>query len=453
MQRGTLPFRIAVVLVIGFVALQLGVFVLTSLSVGGRSNRTIGLPTTQQTQTMLDMIEAAPAARRPAIAGAFDGALYHVLVENGALPPSIESLQGMDIGQAYSAALPGHNLSVTGRVARMPSFAALNPWAGWISDPLAIHIALAGKRPSMLTIVSQPSEPILALLRQRAGLLGFGGLVALIALALAVRATTRPIVRLARDIRTFAGRPETPDLIVSGSPELRDLAHAYNDMKARIAELMGERTRILAAIAHDMRTYLTRLRLRADFIDDEEQQQRAIHDLDEMSALLNDTLLLARPEQPCCTDPRILDLSAEIARMAAIHHELGDAVTVGGCAENAWAEVSPLALRRILANLIDNGLRHGSNVTLAVDREPARWRIAVSDDGPGVPAAEIGRLGRAFGRIDPSRDRATGGAGLGLAIVRALVQAQDGEIAFANAAHGGLAISIWFKIARDPDDR
>lgn len=452
MQRGTLPFRIAVALVIGFVALQLGVFVLTSLSVGGKSHSTIGLPTTTQTRTMVDIIEAASAIRRPAIAEAFDGALYHVLVENGPLPPSIESLQGISIGQRYSAALPGHNLSVTGRVARMPTIAALNPWPGWISDPLAVHIALAGDQPTMLTIVSQPSEPILALLRQRAGLLGFGGLVALAALALAVRATTRPIVRLARDIRTFAGRPETPDLVVSGSSELRDLAQAYNDMKARIAELMGERTRILAAIAHDMRTYLTRLRLRVDFIDDQEQHDRATHDLEEMSALLDDTLLLARPEQPRFADPRILDLSAEIARIAAIHNELGHAVTVGHCVEYAWVEASPLALRRILANLIDNGLRHGNSVTLAIWREPTQWRIEVSDDGPGVPSAEIGRLGRAFGRIDPSRDRATGGAGLGLAIVRALVQAQDGEIAFANAAHGGLVISIWFKIASKLDD-
>lgn len=448
MQRGTLSFRITVLLVASFVALQFAVIALTSMPGRESHSGNIALPTVAQTRAMIELIEAVPPARRPAIASAFDGALYHVVVENGPLPPSVESIQGMDIGRSYSAALRGRVLSVTGQAARVPMLARINPWAGWLRDPLALHIALSSGDPNVLTIESQPSEPVRVVLRQRATLLGLGGLVALIALSLAVRATTRPIARLAREIRTFAGRPDTPDLAVSGSRELRDLAEAYNEMKGRIAELMAERTRVLAAIAHDMRTYLTRLRLRADYIGDDDQRDRAVHDLDEMSALLDDTLLLARADGPASSDMRDVDLSAEIARMAAIYRELGKDVRARSVPDGACVLASPLALRRVFANLIDNGLRHGTAVTLSLSAARDGWSIEIVDDGPGVPADALVRLGQPFGRLEPSRDRSTGGAGLGLAIVRALVAAHGGEVSFGNRQPSGLVAAIWFPASR-----
>ena len=202
MQRGTLSFRITVLLVGSFVLLQFAVFALTWAADRDAPSGGGGLPSVAQVRAMVDLIEAVPPPRRAAAAKAFDGALYHVLVEGGPLPPSGESAQAMDIGRIYSSGLPGHRLSVTGRAVRFRRLARLNPWPGWISDPLAIRVALAGDRPSMLTIESQPSAPVRTLLRQRAALLGIGGIAALVALAFAVRATTRPIARLARDIRT-----------------------------------------------------------------------------------------------------------------------------------------------------------------------------------------------------------------------------------------------------------
>jgi signal transduction histidine kinase len=350
----------------------------------------------------------------------------------------------MSIGRIYSSGMPGRRLSVTGRVARFPRLARLNPWPGWISNPLAVHVALSGNSPTMLSIESQPSESVLVVLRQRAALLGLGGIAALVALAFAVRATTRPIVRLARDIRTYRGEPASPDLVAVGSPELRDLAQAYNEMKGRIAELIAERTRVLAAIAHDMRTYITRIRLRAEFIDDVGQRERAVRDLDEMAALLDDTLLLARAEARVDKSRRRLDLAAELRRMVEIRREMGDTVSLSLAVEQAPVVAAPLAIRRILSNLVDNALRHGTQVVLTLCEDDGRWRIDVKDDGPGVPDDRLGSLGEPFGRIDPSRDRsAGGGAGLGLAIVRALVAAEEGRISFANRGDGGFVVSIW----------
>lgn len=452
MQRGTISFRVTVLLVGGFVLLQVGVFAITSLAMRDQHSGNPGLPSVRQVGAMIELIEALPPERRAASTAAFDGALYHVVVANGALPPSVESVQGMDIGRRYSVGLPDHRLSVTGDVARVPLLTRLNPWPGWLRDPLAIHVALKGAAPSMLTIESQPSEPVRALLRQRAALLGLGGLAALIALAFAVRATTRPIARLARDIRTYRGEPNSPDLAVAGSPELRDLAQAYNDMKGRIAELIVERTRVLAAIAHDMRTYITRIRLRAEFIDDAGQRERAAQDLDEMASLLDDTLLLARAEARGDEMRRPLDLAAELRRIAEIHQEVGDAVALSLSVERATVIAAPLAIRRTLTNLIDNSLRHGTRVALSLREDRNRWRIDVIDDGPGVEPDKLGGLGQPFGRIEPSRDRSAGGAGLGLAIVRALVAAQDGDVSFGNQPEGGFLVQIWLPTAAPASD-
>ena len=449
MQRGTLSFRITLILVGSFVLLQLVVFAITSQAGREQPAGGIGLPSVGQMRAMVDLIEAVPPPRRAAAASAFDGALYHVMVEHGPLPPSVESPRGMTIGRFYSLGLPGRRLSVTGRVARYPALARINPWPGWLAEPLAIHVALAGGPPTMLTIESQPSEPVQIMLRRRAAMLGLGGIAALIALALAVRATTRPIVRLAHDIRTYRGEPDSPDLVVAGSPELRDLAQAYNEMKGRIAELMADRTRILAAIAHDMRTYITRIRLRAEFIDDPGQRERAAGDLDEMAALLNDTLLLARAESRGTEIRRPLDLVGELRRMADIHGDMGDTISLSLAVDRAPVIAAPLAVRRILANLIDNALRHANTVLLTLQQDAGRWRIDVADDGPGIPADRLAEIGQPFARIDPARDRSIGGAGLGLAIVRALAAAQGGEVAFANRREGGFLVSVWLPRAED----
>lgn len=451
MQRGTLSFRITLILVAGFVLLQLAVFALASLAGRSQADGNLGLPNVAQMRAMIELIEAVPVSRRASAAKAFDGAFYHAFVEDGPLPPTVESVQGMDIGRAYSLALPRRPLSVTGQVARLPSVGRLNPWPGWWrNNPLALHIALAGERPTMLTIESQPSAPVRAILRQRAALLGTGGFIALVALVLAVRATTRPLTRLARDIRTFRGEPNSPDLGVTGSRELRELAGAYNEMKGRIAELIGERTQILAAVAHDMRTYITRFRLRAEFINDPGQRARAISDLDEMAALLDDTLLFARTQAHVQDGRCPLDLVEELRRMVEIRSELNDAVAVSTLVETAMVLASPLAIRRIFSNLVDNALRHAGAVRLFLVAQGDCWRIDVTDDGPGVPTDELAHLGRPFGRIDPSRDRTTGGAGLGLAIVRALVDAQGGEVAFANRSEGGFVASVRLPIISQP---
>jgi signal transduction histidine kinase len=271
-----------------------------------------------------------------------------------------------------------------------------------------------------------------------------GGLLLLAILTAAVRRATKPLVRLSAGVRRFGSELDAPDVPVEGAREMRELASAYNDMKRRIADLVGERTRILAAVAHDMRTYITRLRLRADFIDDPEQRRKAASDLQEMSAMLDDTLLFARQDASNGPEPMHLDIDAEIEAVVAVRREMEETVWFDAGAKGAAVRLSPLALRRILANLIDNGLRHGTAVSLSTTREGETVEIRVSDNGPGVPSAALARLGEPFGRLDPSRDRTTGGVGLGLAIVRALAERSGGTVRFANQDGGGLLVCLSF---------
>jgi signal transduction histidine kinase len=276
--------------------------------------------------------------------------------------------------------------------------------------------------------------------------------VLLLVLGACMRQIARPIRDLARAARQFARDISAPDLQLRGSRELKDLAVAFNDMKHTIRGLIDERTRILAAIAHDLRTYLTRLRLRADFIDDRDQRSRAVNDLEEMSHLLDDTLMFTREATPARrSDRQHVDVGAELAKFIAVRQEMGQAADGAATTDDALlSHCSPLALRRMLANLTDNAVRYGGAAHLRAWRDGDQISIAVDDDGPGAPAGEIDRLLAPFERLEPSRGRETGGAGLGLAIVKGLAESQGGSLTIENRAEGGLRAQI--RLPAVPED-
>jgi signal transduction histidine kinase len=256
----------------------------------------------------------------------------------------------------------------------------------------------------------------------------------------AVRQTTGPLRRLATNVRALGTDLRTPDAKVEGSAETRALAQAFNDMKARISGLVDERTFILAGIAHDMRTYLTRLRLRADFIDDPQQREKAEQDLDQMSTLLDDNLLFAGIDRSTVAALEAVDIGKATDDFVEARIDAGHIRTQVAAGTAVMADRA--GLERIFGNLVDNGLRHAAHISVstAVEGDHVLW--CFDDDGPGVDAGVIPRLGQAYLRLDPSRDRRTGGAGLGLAIVRALAEAMGGKVHFSQSALGGLRACV-----------
>ncbi|USQ95366.1 ATP-binding protein [Caulobacter sp. RL271] len=266
-------------------------------------------------------------------------------------------------------------------------------------------------------------------------------MVTLLMLLVAVRQTARPVASLAQAVTRFGDDLDAAPLPPGGPREIRDLSAAFNTMRERIRGLMDERTRMLAAIAHDLRTYLTRLTLRAEFIADPEQRAKAGADLTEMAQLLEDTLLFARQEAGRGDRARPVAIQRELETLVALRAEMGQAVTLApGSTVNAL--VSPVALRRMLNNLVDNAVIYGGVVSLEVEAVGEEVRIAVLDRGPGLPDDVLARITAPFERGETSRSRRTGGAGLGLSIVQALAQAHGGRLVLANREAGGLAAIV-----------
>lgn len=438
-----LSLRITALLLIGFVLFQMAIVATMALPSRGNDRRPYNLPLPEQVHMMVDLLDPAPPARRAMLIDMFNSSLYTVSIRHDPLAPLPSRRKGLDqLERQYDAALPGHAVDLVGRQPLLDRIAGKGPWPGRFFAPIFITVRLQGG--DVLVIDSRPSALVRSWLRERSLIGAIGGLIVLAVLALAVRQTTRPLVRLSRGVRELSGNLDTPDLPVSGSREMRALSAAFNEMKARIGSLLSERTRMLAGIAHDMRTYLTRLRLRADFIDDVDQRTRAIADLDEMAALLDDTLLFARRDADAAPKPQRIDVATELAAIAALRRDMGEAVELLPVPTGLTIQATPIALRRMLANLIDNGLRHGGQVTLSAGAWRGGVKIAVADNGPGVPEAALSHLGEPFGRIDPSRDRSTGGAGLGLAIVKALAERDGAEVSFANRAGGGFVATLAF---------
>ena len=262
-------------------------------------------------------------------------------------------------------------------------------------------------------------------------------LVSVIALALlAVRWLTRPLAVLAnaadelgRDIR----RSPLPE---DGPAEVRRAAAAFNTMQTRLQTYLREREQMLAAVSHDLRTPITRLRLRAELIEDETLRAKFARDLAEMetmTAAALDFLRGARTDEPV----QPVDVLALLESLQADLEEAGHAVRVEGEAAAPYP-ARPLALKRCLANLIENAVKYGGRAVVRVEDDAAQLRIIVADTGPGIPEAEIERVFEPFYRIEGSRSRDTGGVGLGLSVARDIARAHGGELTLHNRTGGGL---------------
>jgi len=438
---GNLALRITAILIAGFLLLQLAMLAATLAPSERRSRWPANMPDPAQARSLVEALDRTRPADRPQLAGAMNNGLFTLRIAEAFPPAARRSAPALQ--RAYAEALPGRRLETS--LGRGVISGVAPRWIGPARMLAPTRLAVLLRGGQVLVIEGRPSEPMRTYLRRRAFFGALGGAMLLLVLWLAVRHSTRPLVRLTQGVRRTSEDLSAPDLPVEGPRETRELAVAFNDMKGRIAGLVEERTRILAAVAHDLRTYLTRLRLRTDFIDPPEQRERAVADLAEMAALIDDTLLFARGDGAGGHgggEPRtVVDVAEELRGLVALRQEMEEPVALSIGEGDARARVSRLAIRRCCANLIDNGLRYGDSVDVDVE-VGQELRIRFADRGPGVPEAMLARLGEPFQRLDESRARATGGAGLGLAIVKALIAEQGGRVEFANQAGGGFLATL-----------
>lgn len=281
---------------------------------------------------------------------------------------------------------------------------------------------------------------------------GFAPLVALLAAAIAVslvtvfwlRRLTRPLGELAA-AADAVGRGEPVTLKARGPLEIHRTANAFNAMQERIARSMTDRTRLLAAISHDLRTPITTLKLRAEMIDDEALRGRMLETLDEMQTLTEAALLLAR-DTTTEEATRPVDLVALVESIAGDFADQGLDVTVKP-ADPVTLRCRKLALTRAIRNLVENALRYGGNAEIGIEADAGTVLVTIDDTGPGIPEAMLERAFEPFFRLEASRSPETGGSGLGLAIARALVRAHGGDIKLENRPAGGLRATVHLPIA------
>jgi len=265
-------------------------------------------------------------------------------------------------------------------------------------------------------------------------------LLLVIVLYVAARNITRPLSDLARAADSV-GRDTRPAqaLAERGARELRDAARAFNTMQDRLHRYLDSRTRVLAAMSHDLKTPLTRLRLQVEALENPPMQARIGRELDEMESMVREALALFRgldDGEP----PTAIDIEELLAQIREEFTDMGAAVTVGGHALRPFTGKAH-ALKRCLTNLIANAVKFGTRAEILIE-DGADLVIRVRDRGPGIPEEELERVFEPFYRLESSRNRDSGGTGLGLSIARDVAQAHGGSLQLANAPGGGLEATL-----------
>jgi protein-histidine pros-kinase len=341
-------------------------------------------------------------------------------------------------GDELPPRFPAPGASRPGGPPPMPVLGSLPPTPG-----------LPGTQPRMVGPGPGGAGPWNASLRWPALWLDYGLRLALMALAAwwGARWLSGPVRRMveaARGVSDQVSRGQMPAPLDEqlGTVEVREAAQVFNQMSEQLAREFRGRGLLMASISHDLRTPLTRMRIRLESLQPAAQAQRCVDDIREMNALIDGAIDVFRAEDPGAEPLQPTDVFALVQSLADDRQETGQAVGLQG--QPLVAQARPLALRRALDNLVGNALRHAGAAEVSVLADPADGGplIRVDDRGPGIPPAQLPRVLEPFYRLDPSRSRSSGGAGLGLHIARSLLQAQGASLRLSNREGGGLRAEI-----------
>lgn len=377
------------------------------------------------------------AARFSALLGRFLGGEWPMVVNVTSTPPAWASAYGGGAGRG-----PGQGRGMMMEPGMMAGPGMMGPGMGYGPPPgagprgISFVVQVRLKDGALVTFDSRP--PLDADAWPYRLLLSLGVLlVAVVVLTLiAVRWVTRPLKTLADAAEKLGADINRPPLDEQGPLEVGRAARAFNTMQKRLAGFINDRTRVLAAMSHDLKTPITRLRLRAELLDDADMRAKFIKDLEEMEAMVSAALDFMRglenrePAQP-------LDVMALIESLQEDARELGGQVEIEGATLKPYLG-HPQALKRCLGNLIGNAVQYGMAAKISVVDAADRLQIRIRDQGPGIPENELERVFEPFYRLEASRSRATGGTGLGLGIARNIARAHGGDIVLRNLPQGGL---------------
>ncbi|MDQ7969267.1 MAG: ATP-binding protein [Oxalicibacterium faecigallinarum] len=265
-------------------------------------------------------------------------------------------------------------------------------------------------------------------------------IIAIVAIALiVVRLVMKPLKKLANAAEQLGENIHSPPLDVTGPDEVKQAAQAFNIMQRKLIDGIAERTRFLAAVSHDLRSPITRMKLRTEMLKDEAAQAKFRKDLEEMEAMVTSTLHFVRNID---TEEQLrnVDINALLESLKIDAEEIGSQVTLHGKAQPLPAYAR--SLRRCVQNLLENAIRYGQAAHIEVVDTPAQLQIIISDQGPGIPPELLEQVMEPFMRVEGSRNTHTGGFGLGLSIARTVAQAHRGRLTLRNREAGGLEVTL-----------
>ena len=262
---------------------------------------------------------------------------------------------------------------------------------------------------------------------------------------LGARWLSAPMRRLQSASRTLGqslARNEAPPQVDerAGTVEVRETAHVFNEMSRQLSDQVHSRALLVAAISHDLRTPLTRIRMRLEASEGDPLAARSVADIHEMDDLIESALEVFRGASAHEEPGETTDVHALVQAIVDDLADLGQPVSVSG--EPAPACVQSAGLRRVVSNLVNNALRYGKRADVSVHPQGDEVHIVIEDEGPGIPEAQLDAVMKPFYRLESSRNRLTGGSGLGLYIARDLIARQGGVLTLANRVAGGLRATI-----------
>lgn len=376
--------------------------------------------------TSIAIIDRLPAQERPDWLDRLSRGNYRLVL--GAGDPGVEDMsgRGAEIAERIEDAA-GHKYPL--RVEAIPGE----------GRRLQAHLTLSDGQALTIDVTPRGVMPIAAWLPY---VFIFQMMLLIICVWFAVRLAVRPLSDFAAAADALDPNKKTDALAESGPAEVVRATRAFNAMRERIAHYLEERVQILAAISHDLQTPITRMRLRADMADETEDKRKLVNDLREIEQLVQDGIAYARSTHGRGEKPSRIDLSSFIDSVAFDYQDTGKNVAVSGAVVGT-ALTKPHALRRILTNFIDNALKFAGAAEISAERMPdGDLVITVLDRGRGIPDDKLAAAMQPFYRLEHSRNRETGGAGLGLAIAQQLAGAIGGTVRLYNRTGGGLAAEV-----------
>jgi len=439
----TLAGRTALVLIAGLILSQLAGILVFSANRFQLESRLFGSHVADRIAAAVRLVEATPAPERTQILRALDVPGLHV---GWGAKPLVEendtTTESTDVLTSLERRLTGYTIHTS--TARPPEIVpgpTPPPGAGMLRNLIArgthplLRVAVQLHDQTWLNFLApdRPPEPLWRPGFYAPLLVGVLVVVALSVLAMGYAA--RPLRVLAAAAQRLGRDVSAPPVPETGPREVRAAAQAFNEMQSNLRRFVDDRTQMIAAISHDLRTPITRLKLRAEFVDDDEQRTKMLSDLDDMEAMIAATLSFARDDMAHEIRAPV-DLAAMIAELA------GDFGATYSGPERLIVQGGPTALKRAFANLLENAQAYAgeARVTL-VDGRPSIV-VTIDDDGPGIPPSELERVFAPFYRVEGSRNRDTGGTGLGLAVARSALRAHGGDVQLSNREGGGLRATV-----------